>query len=377
MDLAMQKDVFLSYGHGDKQFVRRIARNLTDNGITVWIDEEEILAGDSLIERIRGGIESVRFFVVVISENSIRSRWVRSELDIAMNKEIEGKKLRVIPILLGPISDEDLPSFLVGKRFVDCRRHRTKHVYDKALKELVKAIGARDQLVSSDSDRIEPDSGSVQTDAPERLPHRDRGAFWVGESILAWILGVARTKVHRLLVVWLQLVLATFIFSAIGGEWVGQMLVFSMLVVLPLSIAISRLVHRNIVMSILAGGLVIAVVEGGLAYAVREWAVKTGILYGTFFGASLTSYFSDRDKETSLTWATIITSVLIGILLVLECSSGVSDCLETIGHFIGNALEGAGFAIVFGFVLLPVITPLTRFIEFIIEGIMNLGKSAS
>jgi TIR domain len=75
--------------------------------------------GDSLVERIRRGIDDVEFVVAVISMNSISSRWVQHELDVAMNQEISGKRVKVLPVLL---DDSDLPGFLLGKSYADFRR---------------------------------------------------------------------------------------------------------------------------------------------------------------------------------------------------------------------------------------------------------------
>ncbi len=112
------KSIFLSHTHADKAFARELARALQRRGIYVWIDDAEIKVGDSLIEKIREGIDHVDFFGVVLSKTSVRSQWVAKELDVAMNQEIGGRAVKVLPILL---EDCDLPSFLVGKLYADFR----------------------------------------------------------------------------------------------------------------------------------------------------------------------------------------------------------------------------------------------------------------
>ncbi|HEC91887.1 MAG TPA: toll/interleukin-1 receptor domain-containing protein, partial [Candidatus Atribacteria bacterium] len=92
--------IFLAHSKKDKKFVDKLARDLRNAGYYVWIDEAEIKVGDSLIEKIREGIDKVSYVGVVISHNSIKSEWVRKEVDIAINQEIEGKRVKVIPILL-------------------------------------------------------------------------------------------------------------------------------------------------------------------------------------------------------------------------------------------------------------------------------------
>ena len=53
--------IFLSHSHVDKPFVRRLASDLIDSGVKVWLDEAEILIGDSLIEKIGTGDRSYSF----------------------------------------------------------------------------------------------------------------------------------------------------------------------------------------------------------------------------------------------------------------------------------------------------------------------------
>ena len=60
--------VFISYSHKDKSFVKMLANDLRYNGHTVWIDDAEVLVGDSLVEKICDGI--VDFFdFAVIADN--------------------------------------------------------------------------------------------------------------------------------------------------------------------------------------------------------------------------------------------------------------------------------------------------------------------
>lgn len=108
--------IFLSHNSNDKPFVRKLASDLRRNGFYVWVDEAEIKLGDSLIEKIREGIDKVSYVGVVLSNNSINSEWVKREIDIAMNQEIEGKRVKVLPIMLEKV---DMPSFLIGKLYAD------------------------------------------------------------------------------------------------------------------------------------------------------------------------------------------------------------------------------------------------------------------
>jgi hypothetical protein len=111
--------IFLSHTHADKPFVSRLARDLRALGARVWVDEAEIKLGDSLIKKIRDGIDETDFVGVVLSNNSVKSSWVEREVDIAMNQEIGGQRVKVLPLL---IEDCPLPSFIPGKLYADFRK---------------------------------------------------------------------------------------------------------------------------------------------------------------------------------------------------------------------------------------------------------------
>lgn len=123
--------VFISHNYMDKPLARKISNALNSYGIQTWIDEAEIKVGDSLITKIRAGIDQVDYIIALISKYSVESEWVLKELDIAMNKEIEGKRVVVLPILAGKCN---LPGFLAGKLYVDMS---TKKTFTKNLPQLL------------------------------------------------------------------------------------------------------------------------------------------------------------------------------------------------------------------------------------------------
>ena len=127
--------VFLSHSHQDKPFARRLAAELRHHGHIVWIDEAEILVGDSLVRKIEEGLDKVDYVVAVLSKASIASEWVRKELEAAMNREIGAKQVVVLPVLL---EDADLPPFLRGKRYADFRR---EDLFDSGVQDLLARLG--------------------------------------------------------------------------------------------------------------------------------------------------------------------------------------------------------------------------------------------
>ena len=113
------KSVFLSHNWADKTFARKLAWDLKTKGCHVWIDEAEMKPGDSLLYKITDGIENIDYIAVVLSPDSVGSRWVEVELEMAMTRQVEDRTVRVVPLLY---RDCDVPLFLRGKIYLDFRR---------------------------------------------------------------------------------------------------------------------------------------------------------------------------------------------------------------------------------------------------------------
>jgi signal transduction histidine kinase len=127
--------VFLSHNFEDKTFARKLATDLRLAGARVWLDEAEIKLGDSLIDKISEGINETEYLAVVLSPHSVQSSWVRRELDIALNREIAGRKITVLPLLY---QECDIPAFLRGKLYADFREGKN---YTRALNLIKERLG--------------------------------------------------------------------------------------------------------------------------------------------------------------------------------------------------------------------------------------------
>ncbi len=115
---TITSSVFISHSHADKPMARRIASEIAAHGHRVWIDEAEIHIGDSLLDKISNAIDSVEYIVAILSSNSVNSNWVRQELEIAMYRQINGGRVRVLPIV---IDEVEVPIYLRGRLYADLR----------------------------------------------------------------------------------------------------------------------------------------------------------------------------------------------------------------------------------------------------------------
>lgn len=100
----MRCDVFISYSRVDVATAERLERTLTDAGLIVWRDKNEILPGDSFSDDIAAAIDSCFAVVWLASTSSVQATWVRRELAFAT----DAKKV-LVPVLINGMTLIDIP----------------------------------------------------------------------------------------------------------------------------------------------------------------------------------------------------------------------------------------------------------------------------
>jgi len=109
-------NVFLSHSCLDKPFVRLVGEDLEAAGIFVWFDEARLKIGDSLPLELGIAISSTDYVLAFLSHNSMGSPWVQKELAIAAALEINGQRVKVLPLRL---DDSPVPAFLADKLYAN------------------------------------------------------------------------------------------------------------------------------------------------------------------------------------------------------------------------------------------------------------------
>lgn len=128
--------IFLSHTSIDKPFVEKLAKNLKRIGVEVWYDKWEIGVGESITWKIENGIRGNEYLGIILSPEALQSEWVKSELSAAWVKQMQSKKVFILPILY---RDCEIPLLLADKKYADFRSS-----YDDGFQTLAKVFGVKD-----------------------------------------------------------------------------------------------------------------------------------------------------------------------------------------------------------------------------------------
>jgi hypothetical protein len=79
-------EIFISYCRHDSDAANALADTLSKAGLSVWLDRKAIQEGDAFDTQIEEAIAQTRVVIVIWSEHSVKSHWVRAEAAYALGK---------------------------------------------------------------------------------------------------------------------------------------------------------------------------------------------------------------------------------------------------------------------------------------------------
>lgn len=91
---------FISYSTEDESFAKHLRKRMRDEHLRVWFAPEDIAGGEKIHEQIYRAIRSYDKLLLVLSESSMQSEWVMSEIRNARRLEMIEKKRKLFPIRL-------------------------------------------------------------------------------------------------------------------------------------------------------------------------------------------------------------------------------------------------------------------------------------
>jgi hypothetical protein len=97
-------DVFISHSYKDSQWARRLAQELEDRRVSVWLAEDQIRPGEEWGRKVREGLHESSSIVFLVGAGASKSNALGLELGMAL-----GEEKPIIPIVDENIPLEDIP----------------------------------------------------------------------------------------------------------------------------------------------------------------------------------------------------------------------------------------------------------------------------
>lgn len=131
---------FISYASEDQQFVERLHDDLEAEGVRCWLAPVDLKPGDRFPQHIEDAIRHHDKLILVLSRYSIQSGWVEHEVNLAREREREGKTI-LFPICLDNAylySRADWVTYIRSHRHIGYFEYDYK--YETALKRLLECL---------------------------------------------------------------------------------------------------------------------------------------------------------------------------------------------------------------------------------------------
>jgi TIR domain len=112
--------IFLSHSSAQKPLVNSIVNHLPRH-IQSWIDETDLLAGETITRSIRDAINTATDFVVIFVDSSaVRSDWVKREMEWALQREGTLGRPFIVPIVIEQEALKEWGPSLNERKYIPC-----------------------------------------------------------------------------------------------------------------------------------------------------------------------------------------------------------------------------------------------------------------
>jgi HEAT repeat protein len=132
-ELLQTAYLFLSYRSFEREFAARLAGDLRNAGVGVWMDalDAGIEVGDDWPRRLEQAIDGCAGLICVLSPDYVESTYCRRELQRADQRGVP-----LVPLLLQPLGEIKTPIQLEGTQYIDFVRWQDPKLYERQYQRL-------------------------------------------------------------------------------------------------------------------------------------------------------------------------------------------------------------------------------------------------
>jgi hypothetical protein len=150
-------DVFISHNRKHKPWVRQAVKQWRDLGLSVFFDEENVRPGQDVVETIEAAVESSRHVILVVTPQSLESKWVAMEVVVAMYEQLARGHGRLVPVILEAVPPEKIRPVIRALSHIDLTEGETRRDRYHAL---LRQLGVVVPSVLPDPPAMDPTGGA-------------------------------------------------------------------------------------------------------------------------------------------------------------------------------------------------------------------------
>jgi hypothetical protein len=186
--------LYISYNHRDTDLALKITQGLRKLGHIISIDIESVSAGEDWRKKLNKELTSADGIVVLVSENSLSSQYVASEIGTARTLTETQRNKFLIPVIIGDI---EIPQIL--QDILCLRASNSNEIIQKVDNTITKLIAIREEETRAKEEtreRIELSANKYVQDVLKALDIREKknkriGLVWYIVGFIALLAGVS------------------------------------------------------------------------------------------------------------------------------------------------------------------------------------------
>jgi uncharacterized protein YjbI with pentapeptide repeats len=137
---------FISYSTEDQEFAERLHADLQNKGVRCWFAPKDLKIGESFRHRIDKEIRLHEKLLVILSEHSVHSAWVREEVESALERERREKRVVLFPLCLDNAAEDADAAWAASirrqRQIGDFSKWKDHDLYRKAFDRLLRDLKA-------------------------------------------------------------------------------------------------------------------------------------------------------------------------------------------------------------------------------------------
>jgi hypothetical protein len=135
---------FVSHSARDRAFAERLHEDLQQRGVRCWYAPQDLKIGERILDGLYRAIRHQEKLLLILSDHSVRSTWVRDEVDRAFAEETDRGDLVVFPVRIDDaVMEANEPWALkirTTRHIGDFRGWRLETEYKSAFERLVRDL---------------------------------------------------------------------------------------------------------------------------------------------------------------------------------------------------------------------------------------------